>query len=132
MDHILGNRCKSEKWKRYWVCFTGKTILFRRDFQTLNARQSNTTLYLNVHQFRNTKYNLFVREMAVKRIMFCLESIFLYEQWNFASPLLMANTAPSAHYMMRWESVLAWCYAVKAFCKASAICCMKSILIHAN
>ena len=47
---------------KYEIRFTCKTTLFRRDFQTLNARAARTALSSNVHQFCIRKSSCFMRE----------------------------------------------------------------------
>ena len=49
-----------------------KTTLFRRDFQTLNARAVRAELSSNVHQYCKPKSSCFMRETAVKQISFFL------------------------------------------------------------
>ena len=58
----------SEKCRKYEIRFTGKTTLFRGDFQTLNARAARTAFSSNVQQFFKPKSSCFMRETAVKRI----------------------------------------------------------------
>ena len=67
----------------YEICFTGKTTVFRRDFQTLNTRAGGTVLSSNVHQFFKQKSYCFMRETAVKRISF-FPGIF-YVVWGLLS-----------------------------------------------
>ena len=80
----VGNECyyrlhtyNSEKCKNYGICFTDKTILFRRDFQTLKERAARAGPSSNVHQFCIPKSSCFMRETA-KRISFFLEILMLY------------------------------------------------------
>ena len=54
--------------QKYEIHFTGKTTLFRRYFQTLNALAARATLSSNVHQFCIPKSSLFMRETAMKRV----------------------------------------------------------------
>ena len=55
----FGNR---QKCKKYEIRFTSKTTLFRRDFQTLNARAARVALSSNVRQCCNPKSSCFMRE----------------------------------------------------------------------
>ena len=67
-----------------------KLPFFRRDFQTLNARAARTALSSNVHQFCKPKSSCFMRERAVKRISFFLNSFMLYELSNKRAALFSA------------------------------------------
>ena len=74
----------SKKCKKYEIRFTEKTALFRKGFQTLNARPERTALSSNVDQFCKPKSSCFVRGTAVKRISFFLEFLMLYV-WGLLS-----------------------------------------------
>ena len=52
----------SKKCKKYEIRFTEKTALFRKGFQTLNARPERTALSSNVDQFCKQKSSCFMRE----------------------------------------------------------------------
>ena len=56
------SKYNSEKCKKYEIRVTGKTTLFRRDFQTLNTRPARIALSLNVNQFCKPKSSCFMRE----------------------------------------------------------------------
>ena len=55
----------SEKCRKYEIRFTGKTTLFRGDFQTLNARAARAALSSNVHQFVLPKSSYYMRETVL-------------------------------------------------------------------
>ena len=78
-DRRIQTRYNSEKCKQYEICFAGKTPLFPRDFQTLNARAARAALSLNIHQFFRPKSSCLMHETDVKRISFFLEFLMLYE-----------------------------------------------------
>ena len=72
----------SEKLKKYEIRFTGKTMWFWRDFQTLNARAARAALSSIVYQFCIPKSSYFMRETTVKRISCFLEISMLYEVYK--------------------------------------------------
>ena len=71
IDHIQQRKIQE-------IRFTGQTSLFRKNFQTFNARAARSALFLNVLPFCKPKSSCFIRETVVKRISFFMEVLMLY------------------------------------------------------